>query len=198
MTRGKKLRFFSSTAILIVMILGLLFSVANYSTGDALAGASVSGNREGATSRALITVNGSSKVSQVIYFAAGAKTNPGANTPVASGKLCGAAASGVYHYAEVRLVGTMTGTAPTLTVKFQNSVDGGTVWSDVKTFTQINATSVPAVQTQVAADTAGSSFFNGTSVATIPAAVYGDCWRITYTYGGTGAGANFSVIGVEK
>lgn len=197
MSKFQKFRFVGSVALLVMLVLGGLLYSADWSSNDALAGASVSGDSH-LPDRALITVNGSSKVSYIVYFSPGAKTNPGANTPVASGAVCGASAAGVYHYAEVRLVGTMSGTAPTLSVTLQNSIDNQLTWNTVKTFSQINATTVPAVQTQVASDTQGSSFWNGTSVATIPAAVYGDCWRVAYTYGGTGAGASFSVVGVEK
>lgn len=196
-----KSRLLTFLVCMTFLVAGLLV-VANYSGGDALAGASIQGDPAHSNTRALISVNGSSKVLKIVYFNSGSKTNPGANTPVASGSTCsgssGLTTSGTYHYAEVRLVGTLAGTNPTLTIKLQNSVDGGTVWSDVKTFTQINATTVPAVQTQVASDGPGYSFWNGTTVATQAAAVYGDCWRVTYTYGGTSASGSFSVIGIDK
>jgi hypothetical protein len=152
--------------------------------GDAYAGASVSGQRDGADTRALITVNGSDKVQRIVYFKMENHLTGGANTPVASRAYCGIA--GDLHYAEVKFTGTLTGSAPTLAIKWQNSKDNGDTWSDVGTWTTINATVTPAVQSQTVADLRAST-----------AVVYGDCWRVTYTQGASGAG-NFSVIGLDK
>ena len=181
----------------LTLLIGGGLGVAFHGGGDALAGAEIIGDSHSAH-RLLITSNGSSKVSRIVYFNTGTKTNPGANTPVVSGSACGSAVSGTYHYAEVRLVGTLAGTNPTLTIKLQNSYDNGTTWVDAKTFTAYNATSVPAVQTQVAVDHGENALWNGTTVAVTPPVVYGDCWRVTYTYGGTSASGSFSVIGIDK
>jgi hypothetical protein len=74
-------------------------------------------------------------------------------------------------------------------VKWQNSIDGGTTWTDVGTWTTINATVTPASQSQTVADVSN----NTTAVS------YGDCWRATYTFGGTGTvTANIGIVGYEK
>lgn len=149
------------------------------------AGPEIVGNPEGSTLRALVADG--DRVDRIIYVAGGSKTMAGADTPVAGETQCGIA--GTLHEAEVRLTGTMAGTAPTLAIKWQNSMDGGTTWTDVGTWTTINATVTPAVQNQTVAD-----IFNATT-----AVAYGDCWRVTYTFGGTGTvTANFSVNGLSK
>lgn len=152
---------------------------------DALAGAEVVGNPNGAAVRALIG-NEDGTVKRIVYVAPTTYTMAN-TTPVASDPYCGG--SWILHKAEVRLTGTMTGTNPTLAVKWQNSMDGGVTWTDVGTWTTINATVTPAVQTQTVADV----FNNTTAVA------YGDCWRATYAFGGTGTvTANFGITGLEK
>lgn len=149
------------------------------------AGPEVVGNPDGASFRALVAEG--DRVDRIVYVSSGAKTMAGADTPVAGDPKCGIA--GTLHEAEVRLTGTMTGTAPTLAIKWQNSMDGGSTWTDVGTWTTINATVTPAVQNQTVAD-----IFNATT-----AVAYGDCWRVTYTFGGTGTvTANFSVNGLSK
>lgn len=148
------------------------------------AGPEIVGDPNGAGSRAIYADN--NRVVRIEYFAAGAKTMAN-TTPVASDAFCGL--NGNLHKAEVQLVGTMSGTNPTLAVKWQNSIDGGTNWTDVGTWTTINATTTPATQSQVVADIQNAT----TAVA------YGDCWRATYVFGGTGTvTANISVKGVEK
>jgi hypothetical protein len=170
------------------IVAGSVFYVQSQSPSDALAGVEQVGEAEGSNLRALlVNSNGSERVNRIIYFAAGNHLTGGANTPVASGPLCGNQVAGDIHYAEVRLSGTMAGTAPTLAIKWQNSVDGGATWSDIGTWTTINATVTPAVQKQTVADIYGAT-----------AVVYGDCWRVTYTMTGTGAAANFEIIGLEK
>lgn len=143
------------------------------------------GDPDNSNFRALIGEEGS--VQRIVYFETDTYTMAGANTPVASDPTC--FVDGTLHQAKVVLTGTMTGTAPTLAIKWQNSIDGGTTWSDVGTWTTINATVTPASQSQTVADIYNAS----TAVA------YGDCWRATYTFGGTGTvTANFSIMGVDK
>jgi hypothetical protein len=126
------------------------------------------------------------KVSRFIYFNAGSKTMVGANTPVSSGSKCGIA--GKLHEADVTITGTLSGTAPTLAFTWQNSKDGGSTWSNVGSFTTSNATVTPPTLSQTVADLEGST-----------AVMYGDCWRMLYTFGGTGTvTANFGVKGEEK
>jgi hypothetical protein len=153
--------------------------------GSEFAGAAVQGNPEGADYRALIASDGTDRVRRITYFKLEPHATGGANTPVATGKVCEMA--GMLHSAEVKLSGTMAGTAPTLAIKWQNSKDNGATWTDVGTWTQINATVTPASQSQVVSDIIAST-----------AVIYGDCWRATYTMTGTGAAAVFSVTGLEK
>lgn len=182
-------------AFLMVALLGVGYSQLSPSS-EAYAGAAVSGTRDGANVRALISSGGDDRVRRVVYFQMENHATGGANTPVASGKVCGLA--GLYHYAEVQLTGTMAGTAPTLAVKWQNSKDNGVTWTDVGTWTTINATVTPANQKNTVADHGDIVLMNANTPVTTPAVMYGDCWRATYTMTGTGAAANFAIIGAEK
>lgn len=128
------------------------------------------------------------KVARIVYVSGGTKTMAGANTPVASDKICAQGAHTLYG-AEIALSGTMTGTAPTVAFKWQHSFDNGTTWHDVGSWTTVNATVTPAVQNQMVSD-----IYNATT-----AVAYGDCWRATYTFGGSGTvTANFSITGFNK
>jgi hypothetical protein len=152
---------------------------------DAFAGAEIVGNPNGSTVRALVGKNDGS-VQRVVYVSQAAYTMAD-TTPVASQAQCFPGYT--LHKAQVVLSGTMSGTAPTLAVKWQNSIDGGTTWTDVGTWTTINATVTPASQSQTVADVSN----NTTAVS------YGDCWRATYTFGGTGTvTANIGIVGYEK
>lgn len=125
------------------------------------------------------------RVNQLVFVTQGVKTMAGADTPVASDAACGLGSFEMFT-AQVVLTGTMTGTAPTLAVKWQTSRDGGTTWVDVGAWTTINATVTPAVQSQAVSDIWNAS----TAVA------YGDCWRATYTFGGSGTvTANIGITG---
>lgn len=177
-------RILISAAILLALLGGLATHSALQPQGAAFAGAEIEGNPENADMRALVSVNGNDRVKRIVYFRMDNHLTGGADTPVASGAICDLA--GIYHYAEVKFTGTLTGSAPTLAIKWQNSKDNGVTWSDVGTWTQINSTVTPASQSQTVADLAAST-----------AVVYGDCWRVTYTMGAGGAG-NFSVTGIEK
>lgn len=154
-------------------------------TKDAYAGLEVVGNSSGQTHRAIVDQGG---YKRIVYFPVAAYTMAGANTPVASSTFCGLGAEEVFS-AQVQFTGTMAGTAPTLTILWQNSVDGGTTWTSVGTWTTINATVTPATQNQ----TVSEVYNNTTAVA------YGDCWRATYSEGGTGTVvANFSMYGLAE
>ncbi len=164
----------------------MVMTIIRSDSQGAYAGAEVVGNPDGSTVRALVGRQDGS-VQRIVYFAAGVKTMATANTPVASDPQCGL--GGSLHKAEVQLVGTMGGTAPTLAIKWQNSIDGGANWNDVGTWTTINATVTPVSQSNTVSDIYNAS----TAVA------YGDCWRATYVFGGTGTvTANISIKGVEK
>lgn len=159
-----------------------------------VASAEIVGNPEGATERYLI--QDGQTVRKVVYVAAGAKTMAN-TTPVAGAPQCGLA--GTEHRADVMWSATMTGTAPTLTIVWQNSIDGGTTWADVGTWTAYNATSNPATQTNKVSDIPGGIIIPLTTPATVVPAIYGDCWRAVYTFGGSGTvTANFKIVGIEK
>lgn len=126
-------------------------------------------------------------VRELVYVAQGAKTMAN-TTPVNSTAACGLGSYEVFK-AQVVLVGTMTGTNPTLAIKWQNSLDGGATWADVGTWTTINATVTPASQSQTVSD-----LWNATT-----AVAYGDCWRAQYTFGGTGTVvANIGIRGLVE
>lgn len=156
--------------------------------GNEFAGAEISGNPKGATDRALYVDQSSSSVKRVVFFAAGAQTPAVTSTPVTSSTYCGFGGRTLFS-ASAYLVGTMTGTAPTLAILWQHSIDGGTTWVDVGTWTTINATVTPAAQNQTVSD-----IWNSTT-----AVAYGDCWRAKKQYGGTGSvGANLEVVMIGK
>lgn len=100
-------------------------------------------------------------------------------TPVAGSPVCIAGDPDLFA-ARLTLTGTLTGTNPTLTVTLQSSDDGGTTWMNVgSAFAAINATVTPAggVERVTFADQAG---------AINTATVFGNCFRVRYTFGGTG------------
>lgn len=179
------LSFWGIFALSLLLILGGGLAYAQLApVRDAYAGAEIVGNPEGADVRALIQQGGS--VQRIVYFDAGVRTMAN-TTPVVSNPFCGVGGFDL-HRADVVLTGTMAGTNPTLTILWQNSIDG-TNWTSVGTWTQINATVTPASQSQVVSDV-----YNATT-----AVAYGDCWRASYTFGGTGTvTANISIKGVAK
>lgn len=180
----------------VMILLGAAFAFAFLQPSPgAYAGASIEGQQEGANFRAIVTSGGTDRVKRIVYFKLENHLTGGANTPVASGAVCDLA--GEYHYAEVKFTGTLTGSAPTLAIKWQNSKDNQATWTDVGTWTTINATVTPATQSQTVADSKAVVLMNANTPVVTPAVVYGDCWRVTYTMGAAGAG-NFSVIGLEK
>lgn len=88
---------------------------------------------------------------------------------------------------EVKLVGTMTGTNPSDTITIQHSIDRGTsVAGSVAVFPAINATTVPAVMTDMR--------INDVVIANTPVA-YGRCQRASWVAVATGtASANFEIV----
>jgi hypothetical protein len=133
-----------------------------------------------------LNVTNADRVRRVELVDGGLKTMAGANTPVAGQMECGL--TGTLHKAEVQLTGGMGGTNPTLAILWQNSIDRGNTWTNVGTWTQINATVTPQAQAQTVADLVAST-----------AVAYGDCWRAVYTFGGTGTvTADFAINHLEK
>lgn len=177
-------RFWVGIAI-VAMMFGGLIGVANF-TNDAKAGPEIVGNPNGATSRVLMAPAANGTVKRIVYFS-GVLTPVGLNTPISSSPTCGIGNASLYR-ADVVLTGTMTGTNPTAALLWQNSIDGGTTWNNVGTWTTINATVTPPSQSQTVADLVAST-----------AVAYGDCWRYQVTFGGTGSvGANLRIIGFAK
>lgn len=189
-------RIFVTTVVCMFLLMTTVFYASfRMGSGDAYAGAVQAGDPSNANFRALVTSNGTDRVKRIVYFKLEPHATGGANTPVASGTVCDLA--GTLHYAEVKFQGTLTGAAPTLAIKWQNSKDNGTTWTDVGTWTTINATTTPASQSQSVGDIVAPPYFNGTTTVQSTATIYGDCWRATYTMGAGGAGT-FSITGVEK
>lgn len=190
-----KYRILLTLMLLLSFSLGAVFYQSFEGSTSAFPGAVSTGNSGDANFRALVTSGGSDRVKRIIYFKLEPHATGGANTPVASGSVCNLA--GTLHEADVKFTGTLGGSAPTLAIKWQNSKDDGATWSDVGTWTTINATVTPATQSQVVGDKVTDPYFNGTTTVQSTATLYGDCWRVTYTMGAAGTGT-FSVTGVEK
>jgi len=192
MKRGKT--FYFGFGIVAMILMGMFLS-AGLSKNAAAEPSEVYGQRAGSDVRAIINVNGDSTMSRIVYFKLVSHATGGANTPVASDTYCGVA--GNFHWAKVAFTGTLGGAAPTLVVKWQNSKDHGTTWSDVGTWTTINATVTPATQENTVADHPEEVLMNANTPVVTPAVMYGDCWRATYTMGAAGTGV-FSIIGADK
>lgn len=134
---------------------------------------------EGATHRILMQEG---EARSVVYLEQVAVSATGVGQTV-----CGVAAFDL-HSAQLKLVGTPAGTNPVFTFTWQHSIDGGTTWNTVDTFTAINATVTPAAQLKTVSDIKNAS----TAVA------YGDCMRISYVVSGTNPSATFEVVGYSQ
>lgn len=77
------------------------------------------------------------------------------------------------------VVSARSGTNPTLDVTIQHSIDGGTTWHDLTSFSQVTAT--------------GTSFLDFSEVLASTAQVYGDRLRAKWTLGGTNPSFTFAV-----
>lgn len=190
----KRVRTYLVLALLFAFVGGITIFANAQNNADAYSGVQTTGEQEGANARALVS-NGTDRVRRIVYFKLESHATGGANTPVASGSICDLA--GTYHYAEVQFTGTLAGAAPTLVIKWQNSKDNGATWTDVGTWTTINATVTPANQKNTLADHPDQVLMNANTPVVTPAVVYGDCWRVTYTQGAAGSGV-FKVIGMDK
>jgi ABC-type nitrate/sulfonate/bicarbonate transport system substrate-binding protein len=110
-------------------------------------------------------------------LASSTKTATGTSTAV-----CGL---GVYtKYGLQIAVSAASGTSPTLDVIVQHSIDGGTTWFTLATFTQKTTT--------------GNELKIESEVEAATAEVYGDCQRLSYTIGGTSPSFTFSVKGFAE
>lgn len=179
-------------ALLVLIVIGTV-GIVQHAGQTSASPVEVIGNPEGSSLRALVgSSNGQTQ--RIVYFVdpsdgvGGSLVTPVVtSTPLVSDAKCGL---GLYslHRSDVYLTGTMTGTNPTLAVKWQNSIDGGNTWVDVGTWTTINATVTPPSQSQAVSDLAATT-----------AVAFGDCFRFQLQFGGTGAvGANLEIVGFEK
>lgn len=172
---------FHVSRFILSMLAVFVFSLAVIGYGR-LASAGPAG---GETLQRYAAVDSSGVVLRSVLVATGAKTMANV-TPINSAKHC--VGDAAHYTAQVNLNSALTGTNPTLAIELQNSIDNGATWTTVHTFTQINATVTPAQQTVDLADVAAST-----------AIVFGDCFRMRYTWGGTGTvTANWSGAGLGK
>jgi hypothetical protein len=105
-------------------------------------------------------------------LASGARTTTGTGSAV-----CG---FGRYEKFTAELVvSAASGTTPTLDVLVEHSIDGGTTWFTMITFTQKTTT--------------GNELKTESEVEAATAEVYGDCLRVKYTIGGTTPSFTFYV-----
>lgn len=146
------------------------------------------GPASGETQYRLAAVNNSNgNVIHSVLLAQGVKTMAD-TTPVNGSKVC---IPGDYSLfaAELTLTGTIgAGTAPVLTVVLQNSIDNGVTWSNVgSSFAAINSTVTP---------TGGKERVALADVPASTAFVWGDCWRVRYTWAGTAA-TTVANVGVQ-
>lgn len=128
----------------------------------------------------LALIDNNSHVQKSVLLAQGVKTMVN-TTPVNGTTVCVDGYASLYA-AELTLTGTIgAGTAPVLTVVLQNSRDGGVTWNNVgSAFAAINSTVTPTggKESVTFADQAG---------AINTATVYGDCFRVRYTWAGSAA-----------
>lgn len=130
-------------------------------------------------------------VQRSVLLAQGVKTMSN-TTPVNGDKVCVNGDPALFA-AQLTLTGTMTGTNPVVTIVLQNSIDDGLTWRNVgSAFAAINATVTPSAgQEQVT--------FSDQAGAINTATVYGDCFRVRYTWAGTGTvTANVGVRLISK
>lgn len=122
---------------------------------------------------AIAAINDGGHVDRRVLLTSGTFTM--ANTTPVNGNTVCIQGDAKQFAAQLTLSGTMGGTAPTLDVVLQHSIDGGTTWITLKDFTDINATVTPASQYDSWSDVAAST-----------AVTFGDCYRGRYTFGGSG------------
>lgn len=162
----KRLTFNRFTALFLVLLLPAAFGVAQL-RADA-------GPAQPKEQWAVAAISDGGHVDRRILIVPEAKTMAGANTPVNGSTVCIAGDADQFA-AQLTLSGTMGGTAPTLDVVLQHSIDGGTNWITLVDYTDINATVTPASQYNSWSDVPAST-----------AITFGDCYRGRYTFGGTG------------
>lgn len=104
--------------------------------------------------------------------ASAARTTTGAGSAV-----CGFAR--YEKFAAELVVSAASGTTPTLDVLLEHSIDGGTTWFTMATFTQKTA--------------AGNELKTEAEVEAATAETYGDCLRVSWTIGGTTPSFTFYV-----
>lgn len=116
-----------------------------------------------------------------------------ANTTPVNGTVACIQGDAKQFAAQLTLSGTMAGTAPTLDVVLQHSIDynpadpNAAHWITLKDFTDFNATVTPASQYDSWSDIAAST-----------AVTFGDCYRARYTFGGTSSSVNIGLHLIAK
>lgn len=101
-------------------------------------------------------------------------------TPVAGDPVCIEGDPDLFA-ARLTLTGTLAGTNPVLTIVLQSSDDGGTTWTAVgSSFAAINATVTPTGGKE------RTTFADSELGAQNTPVVWGNCFRVQYTWAGTG------------
>lgn len=162
----KRFTFYRTTAVLSLLLLVASFGVVQL-RADA-------GPAQPQEQFAIAAISDGGHVDRRILLAPESRTMAGANTPVNGSTVCIQGDADQFA-AQLTLSGTMGGTAPTLDVVLQHSIDGGTNWITLVDYTDINATVTPASQYNSWSDVPAST-----------AITFGDCYRGRLTFGGSG------------
>lgn len=177
-----RLKFTPRTlALYVAALMLLLVAGVGYANQRAQAGPS-----DGQDMYRMAAISGDGHVTHSVLLSQEARTMPN-TTPVAGQTACIQGDASQFA-AQLVLSGTPAGTAPTLAVVLQHSIDNGLSWNTVHSFTVINATVTPAAQLVSFSDVAAST-----------AITFGDCFRVQYTWGGSGTVvANVGVQMISK
>lgn len=181
MRKFLSLKYISGLLVLLILAGGLAGSQLRADAGPAQSGEMYRA--------AAITQDG--HVQRVVLLEQGVKTMAD-TTPVNGSTVCINGDASKFA-AQLTLTGTIgAGTAPVLTVVLQHSIDGGLTWRSVgSSFAAINSTVTPA---------GGREDVAFSDVAASTAVVWGDCFRVRYTWAGTAATtvANVGVALIAK
>jgi hypothetical protein len=139
------------------------------------------GPKSGGTQYSYAAVDSNEHVIHRVLLAQGVKTMVN-TTPVNGSTVCLEGDPDVYA-ARLTLVGTIgAGSAPVITVVLQSSDDEGATWTNVgSAFAAINSTTTPTGGLE------RITFADLESGAANTPVVWGDCFRVRYTFAGTAA-----------
>jgi Tfp pilus assembly protein PilV len=175
----KRITLNRALAVLMVLVIVGSLGVAQYRAANA-------GPAQPQEQWAIAAIDDNGHVDHRVLLSAESRTMAD-TTPVNGSTVCIEGDADQFA-AQLTLSGTMAGTAPTLDVVLQHSIDGGTNWITVNDFTDINATVTPA-----------SQYVSWSDVPASTAVTFGDCYRARYTFGGTGTvTANVGVALIAK